>query len=572
MEAHRTSKFWKTREVHCAPARAATEESFGTQARAARRPVTRDEAGEELHGSCRPGRLARRAVGRRRSAGHRHRRRSGHEGFRGDGGCAGGCDLLDLGRILCLAGRAERLREIDAAAARRRPDTAQLRTPECARPGSGRAAQGRRHDVPEADPARLADGGGERAPAERARRPCHAGGQKARDRPSRTRRPERVRVLVPAAVVGRYAAARRAGAAAANRRRHPAPRRAVRGARRIHARTAEPRAASDRGGGARDDAVRDAQHRGGDLPRRPRDGDDAASRAARRRRRRPLRAPARDRASADAGVQRAGLRGAGHFGRPLMAVSATSTPAAVAPSRENVWLRRVVSHILIFAALIAAWEAGSRVGWLDPLTTPRPSDIAGSIFTIYLDQKNVYWHFFVTFVEAMAGFVIGSAAGGGLAIFAGLNEPFRRYIQPYILVPQVTPRVALTPILIAWLGFGWSPKIAIAALICFFPPFVNTVTGMLSVDEDAREMFRSLGATKSQIFWKLQLPSSMPVIMAGLKIASSFAVLLSLTALGFVLFKAAEFADSRIVFWNHDDRLAAVGRKRAAAWQAGDRR
>ena len=90
----------------------------------------------------------------------------------------------------------------------------------------------------------------------------------------------------------------------------------------------------------------------------------------------------------------------------------------------------------------------------------------------------------MTFVEAMAGFVIGSAAGVGLAIVAGLNEPFRRYIQPYILVPQVTPRVALTPILIAWLGFGWSPKIAIAALICFFPPFVNTVTGMLSVDEE----------------------------------------------------------------------------------------
>ena len=124
----------------------------------------------------------------------------------------------------------------------------------------------------------------------------------------------------------------------------------------------------------------------------------------------------------------------------------------------------------------------------------------------------------------MAGFVIGSTAGVGLAIVAGLYEPFRRYIQPYILVPQVTPRVALTPILIAWLGFGWSPKIAIAALICFFPPFVNTVTGMLSVDEDAKEMFRSLGASKSQIFWKLQLPSAMPIIMAGLKIAMSLAL------------------------------------------------
>jgi NitT/TauT family transport system permease protein len=288
-----------------------------------------------------------------------------------------------------------------------------------------------------------------------------------------------------------------------------------------------------------------------------------------------------------------------------MAVSASSAPAAVALRRENVWLRRVVNHLLIFAVLVVAWEAGSRLGWLDPLTTPRPSHIAASIYTIYVEQKNVYWHFFVTFVEAMAGFVIGSTAGIGLAIVAGLSEPFRRYIQPYILVPQVTPRVALTPILIAWLGFGWSPKIAIAALICFFPPFVNTVTGMLSVDEDAKEMFRSLGATKNQIFWKLQLPSATPIIMAGLKIAmslalagaivgeflsanqgmavlihrytyslnmaSSFAVLLSLTALGFVLFKVAEFADNRVIFWNHDGRMAEVSRRRAAAWQAGGR-
>ena len=261
---------------------------------------------------------------------------------------------------------------------------------------------------------------------------------------------------------------------------------------------------------------------------------------------------------------------------------------------------RVARHVAIFAAVVAVWEIAARMGWLDELTSPRPSKIVESIYRIYVEQGNVYWHFFVTFVEAMAGFAIGAAAGVGLAIFAGLNESFRRYIQPYILVPQVTPRVALTPILIAWLGFGWSPKIAIAALICFFPPFVNTVTGMLSVDEESSEMLRSMGASKRQIFWKLQLPNATPIIMAGLKtamslalagaivgeflsanqgmavliarytyslnMASAFAVLLSLTLMGFVLFKIAEFADSRFVFWRHDERLAKISRKRAARW------
>lgn len=283
-----------------------------------------------------------------------------------------------------------------------------------------------------------------------------------------------------------------------------------------------------------------------------------------------------------------------------MSVSTAPQSLAVPSGAGSLLAGRIVRHAAIFAAVIAAWELAARAGWLDELTSPRPSAIAESIVRIYVEQGNVYWHFFVTLVEAWAGFVIGAAAGVALAIFAALNDSFRRYIQPYILVPQVTPRVALTPILIAWLGFGWSPKIAIAALICFFPPFVNTVTGMLSVDEEAREMLRSMGASKRQIFWKLQLPNAMPIIMAGLKtamslalagaivgeflsanqgmavlihrytyslnMASAFAILLSLTLMGFVFFKIAEFADSRIVFWRHEDRLAKVSRKRAARW------
>ncbi|MGH6923196.1 MAG: ABC transporter permease [Propylenella sp.] len=283
-----------------------------------------------------------------------------------------------------------------------------------------------------------------------------------------------------------------------------------------------------------------------------------------------------------------------------MSVSAATQPAGVSAGAGALLAARVAKHVVIFAAIVAVWEFAARMGWLDELTSPRPSSIVESIYRIYAVQGNAYWHFYVTMVEALAGFVIGAAAGVTLAIFAALNDSFRRYIQPYILVPQVSPRVALTPILIAWLGFGWSPKIAIAALICFFPPFVNTVTGMLSVDEDAREMLRSMGASKRQIFWKLQLPNATPIIMAGLKtamslalagaivgeflsanqgmavliarytyslnMASSFAILLSLTLMGFILFKIAEFADSRIVFWRHDDRLASVSRKRAARW------
>jgi len=132
-------------------------------------------------------------------------------------------------------------------------------------------------------------------------------------------------------------------------------------------------------------------------------------------------------------------------------------------------------------------------------------------------------------------------------------------------------------------------------------PFINTLTGLLNVDEDALEMFHSLGAKKSQIFWRLMLPNAMPIIMAGLKtaislaligaivgefisasegmgvlmqrytfslnMASSFAVLVMLTVMGYILFVLTEAADNWLVFWRHDARMVALSKKKARNWR-----
>ena len=241
------------------------------------------------------------------------------------------------------------------------------------------------------------------------------------------------------------------------------------------------------------------------------------------------------------------------------------------------------------------------MGQLNNLILPAPSAIAYAIVDLYFVTGKIWWHFFVTMFEAVAGFAIGVSIGVSLAIVAGLNPTFRRYIAPYVVLVQVTPLIAVAPLMIAWLGFGWSSKIGIAALVCFFAPFVNTLTGLLNVDQDAEEMFRSLGASKRQVFWKLMLPSSIPIIMAGLKtamalaligavvgefisasegvgilmqrasfalnIAESIAVLLSMALMGIILYAAMEILDDRIVFWRRDARMQAVSRRRAAAWR-----
>lgn len=263
---------------------------------------------------------------------------------------------------------------------------------------------------------------------------------------------------------------------------------------------------------------------------------------------------------------------------------------------QPLFLRRAATHLMIFGAFIAVWEWAGQTGRLNDLIMPAPSAIAEAFWRMYFVTGEVYWHFFVTLFEAVAGFAIGGAIGLGLAIAAALNLTFRRYIAPYAVALNVTPGIAVTPIFIAWFGFGWSSKIALAALLVFFPIFVNTLSGLLRVDRDTEELFRSLGASKRQTFFKLMLPDAAPMIFAGFKvamttalvgaivaefasategigilmqrysnsldIASSIAVLLSMSLMGLLLFTLMELADYRTVFWQHDKRLDPVSRKR----------
>jgi hypothetical protein len=129
-----------------------------------------------------------------------------------------------------------------------------------------------------------------------------------------------------------------------------------------------------------------------------------------------------------------------------------------------------------------------------------------------------------TLWESVAGFLLGSALGLALAIPSGLWPIMRQMLGPYAVALQVTPRIAIAPLIIAWAGFGYSSKIWIAAIIAFFPVYVNALTGILTVDEDEREMFRSLGASRWQTFVHLMVPGSLPVLFAGLKTAAGLSL------------------------------------------------
>jgi len=110
---------------------------------------------------------------------------------------------------------------------------------------------------------------------------------------------------------------------------------------------------------------------------------------------------------------------------------------------------RLLVHASIFIALVLAWEIGSRVGWLDPLFFPKPTDILASIFRIYITQGNVWFHLYASLGLVFAGFIAGSILGVVLGSLVGFSAVIRRFIKPYVIVLEATPRIAVAPLLIA---------------------------------------------------------------------------------------------------------------------------
>lgn len=285
-----------------------------------------------------------------------------------------------------------------------------------------------------------------------------------------------------------------------------------------------------------------------------------------------------------------------------MAMGDATTAAMPTSGGMTLRQRRILNHASIFFGLIIMWEFGSRIGWLDPLFYPRPSSILNSFYLIYFKNANIWHHLYVTMGLVLMGWVAGSILGVGLGALVGFNPLVRRFIKPYVIVLEATPRIAVAPLLIAALGFGVQSKVAIIMLVCFFAPFINTLSGVVNVDPDRLELFRSMRASKMQVLRKLVLPDAIPVIMAGerlaltaalsgalvaefiqrdqgigslilvytrnLNMASAFACIFTLTIIGFLIFKAMEMADHRIAYWKNEAGRERVSEKRRLAMAA----
>jgi len=232
--------------------------------------------------------------------------------------------------------------------------------------------------------------------------------------------------------------------------------------------------------------------------------------------------------------------------------------------------------------LVVLWEIASNTGVVDPVLVPAPTDIIDA--TRRLGNTYFFWDaVWVTAQEALLGFFFGVLAAYLVGTAVGLFPAVRRAIFPLVVAVEIVPRIALAPVFLSWFGLGIASKVAMAAGICFFPVLINVVLGLETVNKDAQNLLRSLGASKWETYTKLLLPASLPEIFASLKVAitfaltgaivaeyvganeglavllktfffqlltaEGFAVILALSVMGLVFYWLTMLLEARIVYW-----------------------
>jgi ABC-type nitrate/sulfonate/bicarbonate transport system permease component len=196
----------------------------------------------------------------------------------------------------------------------------------------------------------------------------------------------------------------------------------------------------------------------------------------------------------------------------------------------------------------------------------------------------------VTLTEILLGFALGAAAGVALGILLSYSRLAERAIYPWLVASQMVPIVAVAPILVVWFGFTIIPKVLVVALVCFFPIVVNTIDGLRSVDPEMVRLVRTLGMSKLRIMRSVRVPSALPHMFSGLKVAMAlatigavfgewvgsseglgylmlalnnqlattelFAAVLVLSAMGIALFFLVGLVERLVIPWHHETRRA----------------
>ena len=184
-------------------------------------------------------------------------------------------------------------------------------------------------------------------------------------------------------------------------------------------------------------------------------------------------------------------------------------------------LRSVLTPFVGVLVFLAVWEAGVALYRMPAYLLPAPSVICE---TFVREFPRLAYHGWVTAYEMLLGYALAVAVAVPLAIAITSSQRFDSFVMPTLLFFQVVPKVAIAPLFLVWFGVGALPKILVAFLISFFPIVIDAAVGLRSMSVEMADLARSMGASRMQVFARFRLPTSLPYLFSGLKVAATLAV------------------------------------------------
>jgi len=184
-------------------------------------------------------------------------------------------------------------------------------------------------------------------------------------------------------------------------------------------------------------------------------------------------------------------------------------------------LRSVITPFVGILVFLAVWEAGVALYRMPAYLLPAPSVILETFVT---ELPRLAYHGWVTAYEMLLGYALAVAVAVPLAIAITSSQRFDSFVMPTLLFFQVVPKVAVAPLFLVWFGVGALPKILVAFLISFFPIVIDAAVGLRSMSGEMADLARSMGASRMQVFARFRLPTSLPYLFSGLKVAATLAV------------------------------------------------
>jgi NitT/TauT family transport system permease protein len=263
----------------------------------------------------------------------------------------------------------------------------------------------------------------------------------------------------------------------------------------------------------------------------------------------------------------------------------TERPGAQSGSALQAIMRWLTPLAGVFV-FVAIWQIGVMVYKVPSYLLPPPTEVAQ---TFVNEFPRLLRHGWVTTYEMLLGYGMAVLIALPLAVAITSSKRFDEFVMPTLLFFQVIPKVAVAPLFLVWFGVGALPKVLVAFLISFFPIVIDAAVGLRSMSPEMRDLARSMGSTRLQIFLRFRLPTSLPYLFSGLKVASTlaiagavvgefvgadqglgylllvtnsnmetslmFATLVALTIIGLAFFYIVEFVEALLIPWHVTHRV-----------------